>query len=70
MSKLLVVFGATGQQGGSVVETILVDPGLSKEYSLRGTTRDVGSFAAQALTKKGVEVDRAELDNALTPESL
>jgi uncharacterized protein YbjT (DUF2867 family) len=64
MSKLLVVFGATGQQGGSVVETILADPELSKEYSLRGTTRDPGSSAAQALTKKGVEVVRAEVDDA------
>jgi uncharacterized protein YbjT (DUF2867 family) len=64
MAKILVVFGATGQQGGSVVDTVLRDAQLSKEYSIRGTTRDPSKVSAQELVKKGVEVVRADVDDA------
>ncbi|KAH6184226.1 hypothetical protein HBI68_013650 [Parastagonospora nodorum] len=64
MSKLLVVFGATGQQGGSIVNTILGDAELSKEYKIRGTTRDPSQESAQVLAKKGVEVVKADVDDA------
>lgn len=56
MSKIFTVFGATGNQGGSVIRAVLADPVLSKEYKLRGVTRDVSKPAAQALTAKGVEM--------------
>jgi uncharacterized protein YbjT (DUF2867 family) len=56
MSKILTVFGATGNQGGSVVRAILNDPALSKEFKIRGITRDVSKPAAKALASKGVEV--------------
>lgn len=64
MSKVFVIFGATGQQGGSVVHTILTDEQLSKEYSIRETTRDPNQTSAQALAKKGVEVVKADVDDA------
>lgn len=63
MSKLLVVFGATGQQGGSVANYVLNDPQLSKEFKVRGVTRDRSKPAAQALEEKGAEVVEADLDN-------
>lgn len=63
MSKLLVVLGATGQQGGSVVETVLADPQLSKEYRIRGTTRDPQSAKAQALAARGVEPVSADVND-------
>lgn len=56
MSKLITVFGATGNQGGSVIKHILEDPQLSKEYRIRGITRDTSKKAAQDLSKQGVEV--------------
>lgn len=56
MSKILTVFGATGNQGGSVVRAILNDPALSKEFKIRGITRDVSKPAAKDLASKGVEV--------------
>ena len=56
MSKLITVFGATGNQGGSVVEAILADPQLSKEFKIRGITRDTTKKSAQDLAKRGVEV--------------
>jgi hypothetical protein len=56
MSKLLTVFGATGNQGGSVIKAVLADPVLSKEFKIRGITRDTSKPSAQALAAQGVEV--------------
>ena len=55
-SKLLVVFGATGNQGGSVIESVLADPRAAKEYKIRGITRDPSKANAKALEAKGVEM--------------
>lgn len=64
MSKLLVVFGATGQQGGSVIDFVLHDPELSKGYSLRAITRDTSKPAAQNLQERGVELVSADVDDS------
>lgn len=56
MSKLITVFGATGNQGGSMINHILADPQLHKEFKIRGITRDTTKPAAQELQKRGVEV--------------
>lgn len=53
--KVLVVFGATGLQGGSIIEQVLADPKASSQFSLRGITRDPSKPAAKALTAKGVD---------------
>lgn len=67
MSKLLVVFGATGNQGGSVVQTVISDPTLSNEYKVRAITRDASKPEAQALQKTGkVEVVQADADDKQT----
>ncbi|KZO94732.1 NAD(P)-binding protein [Calocera viscosa TUFC12733] len=50
--KLVVVCGATGAHGGSVVTSLLEDG----RYAIRGITRDVNSASAQALIAKGVEI--------------
>src|SRR5690606_25545803 len=63
MSQLIVIFGATGQQGRSVVDHIIADPELSKKYKIRGATRDPTTPAAQALQQKGVEVVKGDLDD-------
>ncbi|MCJ1236427.1 hypothetical protein MMC14_004408 [Varicellaria rhodocarpa] len=64
MSRILVVFGATGQQGGSVANYVISDPKLSKQYKVRGVTRDISKAAAQTLQQKGVEVVQADMDDA------
>lgn len=56
MSKLITVFGATGNQGGSVVKHILADAELSKSFKIRGITRDTSKPAAKALADQGVEL--------------
>lgn len=61
--KLLTVLGATGNQGGSVIRTVLQTPSLNSKYSLRGITRDTSKPAAQELAKQGVDVVRADLDD-------
>jgi uncharacterized protein YbjT (DUF2867 family) len=56
MSKILTIFGATGKQGGSVVEAILADKKLSSEFTIRAITRDINKPAAKELAAKGVDV--------------
>jgi uncharacterized protein YbjT (DUF2867 family) len=56
MAKVITVFGATGQQGGSVIRTILQDENLSKEFKIRGVSRDLSKPQSQALASQGVEL--------------
>ena len=71
MSKILAVFGATGQQGGSVINYVLNDPELSQKYKIRAITRDANSEKAKQLKEKvevvqGNVLNRASLETALT----
>jgi uncharacterized protein YbjT (DUF2867 family) len=60
MSKpIAVILGATGGQGGSVVDSFLKD----ETYQVRGVTRNVNSENAKALAKRGVEVVTGDLNN-------
>ncbi|CAI7612241.1 hypothetical protein CBS147355_9713 [Penicillium roqueforti] len=63
MANLITVFGATGNQGGSVIDAILNDSQLSKEFKIRGITRDTTKKSAQDLAKRGVDVVSANLDS-------
>jgi hypothetical protein len=53
--KVLVVFGATGVQGGSVAKAILGDAKLRDSWTVRGVTRDVSKASAKALESLGAE---------------
>ena len=66
MSKILAVFGATGQQGGSVVNFVLNDAELSQTYRIRAITRDAASDKAARLRALGgnVEVVQADMRDA------
>ncbi|KAH8731821.1 hypothetical protein GQ44DRAFT_745856 [Phaeosphaeriaceae sp. PMI808] len=63
MTKLITVFGSTGNQGGSVIRAILTHPTLSKEWKIRGITRNANKPDALALAAKGVEMVSADLNN-------
>ncbi|KAI0161328.1 NAD(P)-binding protein [Xylariaceae sp. FL1272] len=65
--KILAVFGATGNQGRSVIDHVLSSSDLSPQYIIRAITRDVNSPAAQALRAKGVQdIVSADLNNPHT----
>lgn len=61
--KVLVVFGATGNQGGSVIKSILGDPKTANRFKIRGITRDTSSSKAKALEAKGVETAAADINS-------
>jgi len=54
--KLLVVFGSTGTQGGSVINSVLNDPNTAAIFRIRGITRDPAKPAAERLKARGIEV--------------
>src|SRR5687767_2549931 len=60
--KIIVVFGATGAQGGGLVRAILNDP--NSEFAVRAVTRDINSDKAKELQKAGAEVVQADIDDA------
>ncbi|CAI7628886.1 unnamed protein product [Penicillium glandicola] len=64
MAKILAIFGATGQQGSSVLNYVLNDPELSQQYQVRAITRDINSEKAQQLQEKGnIEVVDGDVSN-------
>ncbi|TVY80730.1 NmrA-like family domain-containing protein [Lachnellula suecica] len=62
--KVLVVFGATGVQGGSVVKAFLGDSKLKESWTVRGVTRDTSKPSAKALEAQGAETVAADLNDA------
>ena len=70
MSKILAVFGATGRQGGSVIDYVLNDSELSKRFKIRAITRDENSEKSKKLKDEvqvvqGDVLDRASIETAL-----
>lgn len=56
--RTVLVTGATGKQGGSVVRHM-----LENGWNLRAFTRDPNNRAADALADKGVEMVRGDLED-------
>lgn len=57
--KIVVVFGATGTQGGSVVTALLKNP----SYKVRAATRSIMSHKSKELVSKGAEIVYADIDD-------
>jgi len=59
MSKVVVIAGATGQQGGATIRAL-----AGKGFTLRALTRDPNSDKAKAVAAEtGAELVKAELDD-------
>ena len=58
MSKIVLITGATGQQGGAVLAAL-----EGKGFTLRAMTRKPDGDAAKALAKKGVDIVVGDLDD-------
>ena len=63
MSKVILVTGATGRQGGAVIDSILA---LEADFSIIAVTRNPSSPSAQrlALRSPNVKVIQGDLDDA------
>ncbi|KAF3764519.1 hypothetical protein M406DRAFT_42669 [Cryphonectria parasitica EP155] len=61
--KIITIFGATGNQGGSVVRIFLNDPKLKNDWAVRGVSRNAESDSAKKLTALGVEMVSADLND-------
>lgn len=59
--KIIVVFGATGAQGGGLARAILNDS--NSEFAVRAVTRDALSEKAKELASLGAEVVTADIDD-------
>lgn len=59
--KVIAVVGATGAQGGGLVQAILSDQ--THGFTVRALTRDSGSARSRALAARGAEVVQADLDD-------
>lgn len=59
MSNLIVIIGATGKQGGSVVNAFLQDP----SFKIRAIARDPNSASALKLIDQGVEVVYGDIND-------
>lgn len=70
MAQVLIVFGATGVQGGSVIDHVLADPELSRQYVIRAVTRDPDSEKAKQLKAKNIDVLRADVSNRSSLEKV
>ncbi|TVY57361.1 NmrA-like family domain-containing protein, partial [Lachnellula suecica] len=73
MSKILAVFGATGNQGSSIITHVLASPTLSSTYTIRAITRDITASKSKQLAHiqnidvvKADAANRASLETALT----
>jgi len=62
--RTIVVFGATGAQGGGLVNAVLNDS--ASDFAVRAVTRNAGSDKAKALSGRGAEVVEADIDNPQT----
>lgn len=58
-SKVIAVFGATGNQGGSIADTFLKDG-----WRVRAITRNASNSKAQDLAARGAEIAQADLDSS------
>jgi uncharacterized protein YbjT (DUF2867 family) len=58
-NKIILVTGATGQQGGAVARHLLKQPG----FAVRALTRDSAKPAARSLAQMGAEIVRGDLDD-------
>ncbi|CAN5476601.1 NmrA/HSCARG family protein [soil metagenome] len=59
--KVILVFGATGAQGGGLAKAILNDK--DSEFAVRAITRDPDSEKARELAKLGAEIVKGDIDD-------
>lgn len=62
MSKPILVTGATGKQGGAVIDALLASP-FSKDFTILGVTRNAESVSAKKLIERSVKIVKGDLND-------
>jgi len=63
MAKSILVIGATGKQGGSLINALLASDEGGKAFNLLGVTRSPTSNSSQNLIEKGVKIVQGDVKN-------
>lgn len=65
MSKVLLITGATGKQGGSVIDAILSSPNSASSFTLLAVTRDASTASAKKLAARSpsIQLVQGNLDD-------
>ena len=68
MSKPFLITGATGEQGGRVIDALIASSSLPPSTTILIVTRNASSQRAQQLTRKSAAIELVEgnLDNVPT----
>lgn len=63
--KVLLITGATGQQGGAVIDSLLADPSGRSSFRILAVTRDPTSASASRLAGKSAAISllKGDLDD-------
>ena len=67
MAKVLLITGATGKQGGSVIDALLADPTAETTFVIAAVTRNPTSKGAQALAARSPAIKIIQGDFNDTP---
>jgi uncharacterized protein YbjT (DUF2867 family) len=62
MTKPILVTGATGKQGGAVVNALLESPN-AKDFTILAVTRNPESASAKRLVERGVQIVQGDLND-------
>jgi len=62
MSKVLLITGATGKQGGATIDALLDSPEAQK-FTILAVTRNPDSPSAQKLKGRGVKIVKGDLND-------
>lgn len=65
MSKVLLITGATGKQGGAVIDAILSSPALASSFTLLAVTRDSSTASAKKIAARSpaIKLVQGNLDD-------
>lgn len=58
MEKIILIFGATGNQGGAVVNAM-----LNTNFKIRAVSRNPNNEKSKSLTNKGIDVVKADFED-------
>lgn len=62
MSKPILVTGATGKQGGAVIDALLASSS-AKDFTILGVTRNAESSSSKKLVERGVKIVKGDLND-------